>query len=164
MQLREARARARAADGDEGASGAVGEDGGERAARRAGAVADPYHVRRQVVVVGADRARERLLEVELHRLVRREDALVAAMGGGGCSENCKESWQRIAPNGAELRARTERIVWKMVSSVGISRFAFFSCLRMVIWRWDRCAFVEVTAFPPSNLTVAIWPPSDCFLR
>ena len=70
----------------------------------AGAVADPYHVRRQVVVVGADRARERLLEVELHRLVRREDALVAAMGGVGGSENCKESLQRIAPNCAELRA------------------------------------------------------------
>ena len=31
--------------------------------------------------------------------------------------------RRIAPNSA----RTERIVWKMVSSVGISRFAFFSC-------------------------------------
>ena len=31
--------------------------------------------------------------------------------------------RRVAPN----CARTERIVWKMVSSVGISRFAFFSC-------------------------------------
>ena len=36
------------------------------------------------------------------------------------AENCAPP---IAPN----CARTERIVWKMVSSVGISRFAFFSC-------------------------------------
>ena len=62
----------------------------------AGAVADPHHVRRQVVVVGADRARERLLEVELHRLVRREDALVTAMGGVGYSENCEEISQKMS--------------------------------------------------------------------
>ena len=42
------------------------------------------------------------------------------------AENCappKIARRRVAPN----CARTERIVWKMVSSVGISRFAFFSC-------------------------------------
>ena len=38
------------------------------------------------------------------------------------AENC------APPNCAPPNcARTERIVWKMVSSVGISRFAFFSC-------------------------------------
>ena len=38
------------------------------------------------------------------------------------AENCAPP-NRAPPN----CARTERIVWKMVSSVGISRFAFFSC-------------------------------------
>ena len=40
------------------------------------------------------------------------------------AENCAPpNCAVVAPN----CARTERIVWKMVSSVGISRFAFFSC-------------------------------------
>ena len=55
------------------------------------------------------------MEREALSELRAADSCAAA-------ENCAPP-NRAPPN----CARTERIVWKMVSSVGISRFAFFSC-------------------------------------